>query len=100
MADIVYRYVEMRNAATEIESIANRYKAAADTFVEDFIAATNGWEGESHDKMIAFINGAVSSYAQESIPKLVGALAELLNENANQMEKVDQQIAENIPDSQ
>ena len=59
MADIVFRYTEMRNAATAIQNIAGRYKTAAATFETDFIAAIGDWEGESKDKMQKFISGTV-----------------------------------------
>ena len=97
MADIVFRYPEMREAATAIQDIAERYKAAAETFETDFIASIAAWEGDSKEKMQRFISGTVKSYTYETVPQLLGALATLLNANADQMQKADQQIAENIP---
>jgi hypothetical protein len=38
-------------------------------------------------------------YINETVPNLIKGLAELLNANADQMEKADQQIADNIPQS-
>lgn len=97
MADIVFRYPEMRDAASAIQDIATRYKTAATTFETDFTAAISGWEGESKDKMQKFISGTVKEYTYDTVPKLLEALAALLNANADQMEKADRQIAENIP---
>lgn len=97
MADIVFRYPEMRTAASTIQEIAARYKAAAATLETDFIAAIGGWEGESKIKMQNFISGTVKEYTYETVPQLLEALASLLNANADQMEKADQQIADNIP---
>ena len=97
MADIVFRYTEMRNAASAIQDIATRYKSAATQFETDFTGAINGWEGESRDKMQAFISGTVKEYTCDTVPKLLEALASLLNSNADQMEDADRQIAENIP---
>ncbi len=98
MADnIVFRFEEMRNAASQIEDIANRYKAASDKFQEDFENAVSPWEGTSKDKLKAFVNGAVNEYMGTTVPDVVRALAELLKANADQMEKADQQIADNIP---
>ncbi|MBP5267499.1 MAG: WXG100 family type VII secretion target [Ruminococcus sp.] len=99
MADIVFRYDEIRNAASQIADIAQRYKAASDKLQEDFIAATNAWEGTSKDKMTGFIAGPVNEYIGKTVPDLVNALSELLNANADQMEKVDQELADNIPTS-
>jgi WXG100 family type VII secretion target len=97
MADIVFRYPEMRAAAASIQGIAGRYKAAAAAFESDFTAAISGWEGESKDKMQAFISGSVKEYTHDTVPQLLEALASLLNSNADQMENADRQIAENIP---
>lgn len=97
MADIVFRYPEMRDAAAAIQDIATRYKTAATTFETDFTAAISGWEGESKDKMQKFISGTVKEYTYDTVPKLLEALAALLNANADQMENADRQIAENIP---
>ena len=47
MADIVFKYPEMRQAVTDIQGIAARYKAAATTLESDFTAAISEWEGES-----------------------------------------------------
>ena len=97
MADIVFRYPEMREAAAAIQDIANRYKSAAAIFETDFLAAIGGWEGESKEKMQHFITGSVKEYTYETVPKLLEALSSLLSANADQMENADRQIAENIP---
>ena len=98
MADIVFRYQEMRTAADNIRGIADRYKRAAAAFEADFLAAIAGWEGESKEKMQKFISGSVKEYTYDTVPQLVTALAELLDANATQMENADRQIAENIPE--
>ncbi len=97
MADIVFRYTEMRQAVADIQALAARYKEAANTFESDFIAAIAGWEGESKDKMQQFISGSVMEYTRDTVPQLLDALAQLLTANADQMESADRQIAENIP---
>ncbi len=99
MADIVYKFDEMRNAATQIEDIAQRYKSASEKFQNEFLDATTAWEGASKDKMQAFITGAVNEYMGTTVPGIVTALSELIKANADQMEKADQQIADNIPSS-
>lgn len=98
MADIVFRYQEMRAAAETIRGIAQRYQSAAVTFEDDFLAAIAGWEGESKEKMKKFISGTVKDYTGATVPQLVTALAELLDANATQMENADKQIADNIPE--
>ena len=99
MADIVFRYPEMRQAVTDIQAIAERYKTAAMTLEGDFTAAISGWEGESRDAMQKFISGPVMEYTRDTVPQLLEALAELLAANADQMESADRQIAESIPTS-
>ena len=97
MADIIFRYTEMRQAASDIKAIAARYKAAATTLESDFLGAISAWEGESKDAMQKFISGSVMDYTRDTIPQLLEALSDLLNANADQMENADRQIAENIP---
>ncbi|MBR6102526.1 MAG: WXG100 family type VII secretion target [Ruminococcus sp.] len=97
MADIVFKFDEMRTAAAQIEDIAARYKQAAATFQKDFADATTGWEGASKDKLTAFITGPVNDYMATTVTGMVTALSELIKANAEQMEKADQQIADSIP---
>ena len=99
MADIVFKFDEMRTAASQVEDFAARYKQAAATFQKDFFDATAGWEGASKDKITGFINGPVNSYISETVPGILSALSTLLQANADQMENADQQIADNIPSS-
>lgn len=97
MADIVYKYAEMRQTASDIRTLATRYKDAGTTLNTDFTSAIANWEGESKDKMQKFISGTVTDYTTVTVPQLLTALADLLDANAEQMEKADHQIAENIP---
>lgn len=97
MADIVFKYEEMRSAVEEIKNIAGRYKTAASTLESDFTGAITAWEGASKDKMQQFISGPVMEYTRDTVPKLLESLASLLTANIDQMEKADAQIAENIP---
>lgn len=99
MADIVFRYGEMRSSVSSIADIAQRYKSASDKFQADFTAAIASWEGASKDKMASFITGPVNEYMGSTVPNLVNSLSELLAANADQMEKADQEIADNIPSS-
>ena len=90
MADIIFRYPEMRAAANQVAEIAERYKSAAEKFETEFLSSISNWEGESKDKLEAFITGAVNEYIATTVPNIVNALSELLNANADQMEKADQ----------
>jgi len=99
MADIVFRYEEMRNAASQMDDIAARYKAASEKFQQAYLDATSSWEGATKDAMEKFITIAVGEYMGTTVPGVVTALAELLRANADQMQNADQQIAENVPQS-
>ena len=99
MADIVFKYPEMREAVESIRDIASRYRNIASNLEGEFISAISAWEGESKDRMQQFISGPVMEYTRDTIPQLLEALAELLAANADQMESADRQIAENIPTS-
>ena len=99
MADIVFKYDEMRAAVKQIQDLAARYKSASDTLGNEFLSAIQGWEGESKDAMQKFMTGPVAQYTGVTVPQLLNAMADLLAANADQMEKADGQIAENIPSS-
>ena len=97
MADIIFRYDKMEAAAAQIDDLAAQYKTAADTFNTNFNAAIVGWEGNSKDKMVKFVNGTVYEYTATTVPQVLAALANLLRANSTQMSNADDQIAENIP---
>ena len=97
MADFVYKFDQMRTAAQNIDGIASRYEQAASTLESDFLAAIASWEGDTKEAMQRFVSGPVMEYTHDTVPKLLNAMAELLRANADQMEKADHQIAENIP---
>ncbi len=99
MADILFRYPEMTKAAEEITGIATRYKTEAEKFEESFLSAINGWEGDSRDAMQKFISGPVMEYLRDTVPQLLEALSQLLDENATQMKSADTGIAEKIPET-
>ena len=94
---IRFDYVKMRTAANTIRDISKDYSTAATTLESNFTSAISSWEGESHDAMVTFISVPVMDYMNKAVPQLLNALAELLDANADQMEKADAQIAEQIP---
>ncbi len=97
MADITFKYEEMRQSAEKIQDIKARYKAAAAKFEEDFMNATTSWEGASKEKMNAYISGPIKDYMDTQVGQILDSLSEVLKANADQMESADQQIADNIP---
>ena len=99
MADIVFRYDEMTNAANEIRDLATRYKGIADTLQNEFTSAAASWEGDSKDAMTRFMTNGVNEYTAVTIPQLLNGLADLLDANNQQMKSADAGIAENIPSS-
>ncbi len=100
MADatkIVFDDSQMASAASKIEELSTKYASAGTHLGESFTSAVKDWEGASKDKMVAFINGSVKEYTVNTVPQLLKALSELLKANSTQMQKVDQEIASNIP---
>ena len=97
MADIVFRYVEMRQAAGDIRDLADDYEKASTSFQVAFSNSIADWEGDTKEAVSKFIAGSVAEYTGTTVPGLLNALASLLDANADQMEKADKQIAENIP---
>lgn len=100
MADsIKYNFTEMRAAADSIRSIAQQYEKAAVDFKAEFTNAITPWEGESRIRIQQFATGAFMEYAEVHVPQRLKVLADLLDANAEQMEKTDRQIADSIPSS-
>lgn len=98
MADAIrYDYEQMKSAANSIRQKAESYRAEGTTFVSNFNGATAAWEGDSKNQMYSFINGAVNDYLTKSVPEMLNALAELLDKNAEQMKKTDEEVSKSIP---
>ncbi|MBQ8123780.1 MAG: hypothetical protein IJ170_10830 [Ruminococcus sp.] len=93
MADIIYNYPAMRAAASQIRELANRYKSAADVFEGDFTTAVSDWEGFVKEAVLKYITGPVDGYIADPVPKIINALADILEANADQMEAADKQIS-------
>jgi len=99
MADIVYRYPEMKTAMTDVDNYASQYKTAAETLESDILSAITNWEGESKDKFVSFLIGAVKEHLQVNIPAIVGVVAREIETSADEMSKTDADLAANIPQS-
>lgn len=100
MADrIVFSYPEMGDVVAKLQGYAQQYEQAADTFRSAIEAATASWEGASKTKFSTLVDTSVYQYMHTSVPEMVRGLAKLLEGNATTMTDVDQQIANNIPNS-
>lgn len=100
MADkITFNYEQMAGAVSSIQELARSYQSAASSFADDFTSSVSEWEGETKDQMVNFINGPVTEYTGTTIPEIINALAQLLQDNIDQMKNADQQIAGSIPSS-
>ena len=97
MADIIFNYPQMQAAAKEIRQYAEEYRIAANALKEKIEANTTAWTGASKNRFIAFIDGAVYQYTSSSIPATMEALAQLLEQNAEQMKSADQELADSLP---
>ena len=99
MADIVFRYEQMRSVVNNLRDLALQYQNAAQRFESDFSSAVSNWEGDSKAALLSFIQGSVNEYISNSVPRVVNGQADLLEANVNTMEEADRQISENIPQS-
>ena len=97
MADITYRFAEMESAAVEVDGYVDQYKQAAQTLIESLNSITSKWEGESKDKFISLVNGAVQEYIVDSIPQIVSVIAAEIRQSSENMSQTDASLAENIP---
>lgn len=97
MADIRYDYEKMTQACAKIRELGTSYQQAGQKMVDDFATAISSWEGDSKDKMSTLMNGAVKDYVTKSIPDALEALAQLLEQNASNMQNADNGIADQIP---
>ena len=97
MADIIFNYPQMQAAANEIRQYAEEYRSAANALKEKIETNTAGWTGASKNNFKKFIDDSVYQYISSSIPGTVEALAKLLEQNAEQMKKADQELADSLP---
>jgi len=98
MADnIIYRFPEMGTAATEVDGYAEQYKSAANTLIESVLSAVANWEGESKDKFVSFLQGAVFEHIHNTVPQLVGVVSAQIRMSSDNMNKTDAELANNIP---
>lgn len=99
MADIVYKYPEMESAAVEVDGYAEQYKKAAQTLVDSIKTAIASWEGESRDKFVTFLDGAIFEHLNTNIPQIVSVISAEIRASAENMNKTDGELAANIPQS-
>lgn len=97
MADIIFNYPQMQAAVQQINQYAQQYQAAANTLKQAIESSTEAWTGASKDKFKMFMDGAVYEYTSKSIPAVAEALAELLKQNAEQMQTADSELAASLP---
>jgi len=97
MAAIIFRYPQMQTAASQISNIAERYRQAANTLIQQMDSAIMPWEGESKNRFYQYVMGPANEYISKSVPGAVEALAEMLNENARFMQETDRDVANSLP---
>jgi len=83
-------------AVDDIRKIADKYKTLGENFVKDLNSAINEMEGATKDALKDFIAKSVSPFVHDQIPVLIGNMADLLEGNRDNFEKVDAQIATSI----
>lgn len=96
--DIVYDYGKMKDAATNIRNIATDYGKLGEEFLKAIEGHMSSWEGDSKDKFLTLLEGEVRRYIVEEIQKMLNSFAQLLETDADEMKKADEQVAAGIPE--
>jgi hypothetical protein len=96
MADCRIVYNGVTSALEAINTSSGDYKKAGDQFIEDFTSAINEMEGEAKDALASLIQGQVTQFVTEGIPKALDGMHELLQGNLDNFVKVDDDIAASI----
>jgi WXG100 family type VII secretion target len=100
MADtIVYRFQEMETAAGEVDGYVDQYRRAADTLVESVTSAVSSWQGESKERFLSLLYGAINEHINNTIPQVVSVISAQIRMSAENMAKTDAELASNIPQS-
>lgn len=84
------------NAVEEIFKYSEAYKAAGESFIEEFNSAIAEMEGATKDALKDFIDKDVKTFIVDDLPAAVDGMSKLLEANRENFEKIDQQIADNI----
>jgi WXG100 family type VII secretion target len=99
MANIVYRFEEMRSAAEEIDGYVEDYKSAAQTLQSALDTATANWEGDSKTKFKTYIDGPIYTHLHDKVPEILAIIAAEIRASADNMERTDSEVASGIPSS-
>lgn len=83
-----------------IEQISNSYRSDGQAFIDALTSAISAMEGETKDALQKFFTTDVQKFVTEDIPTALQGMAELLEANRDNFEKVDRQIAESISGGQ
>lgn len=89
-------YEPVSQAIQTIDSSADKYQTAGDSFVTAFNTAIAEMEGASKDALAAFFKNNVQPFVTDSLPGAVKGMKSLLESNLNNFTDVDQKIADSI----
>ena len=90
------------SAVSNIKTISGTYKSEGEAFIAALNGAIAEMEGETKDALSKFINegdGSVKTFVEESLPKAVEGMSDLLEANRSNFEDTDKKIAESIAGS-
>lgn len=83
-------------AVTNIRDISQDYASDGQAFMSALTAAIAAMEGETKDVLQKFFTKDVQTFVVEDLPKAINGMADLLEANRENFEKVDKQIADSI----
>jgi hypothetical protein len=99
MADCKIVNAKVTSTVGKINEIKGKYKTAGETFNTDFTTAISGMEGETKDALLDLFNKSYKDFVtseEKGLPGMIKGLADLLEGNRSNFEKVDSQIASSI----
>lgn len=101
MADCRIINEKMKATVTALNTLAQQYATAGADFDAAFMNSISSMEGEAKDALVEFFNSKYKEFItsmEAGIPAMIKGMADLLEANRDNFEKVDTQIAQSIRD--
>lgn len=99
MADCKIVNESVKTSVTNINTLADKYKTAGETFETNFKAALSEMEGDTKDALIELFDKSYKDFVksdESGLPAMIKGVATLLEGNRSNFESVDSKIADSI----
>lgn len=96
MADCKIVNASVVDAVTKINEISASYKTAGEELVNQITAALAEMEGASKDAFKQYLDTNIKTFVETDIPEAITGMANVLELNRTNFEKVDAKIAASI----